>query len=494
MSQTKVLVVGLDGATLDLIEPWVRAGLLPAFARWLKTGLSGRLRTVPNMDTAPAWSTLATGLNPANHGLFHEMDWSPDHTTLQPAQASRRLGKSFWRIASEGGRQVAVINFPFTYPVDLDQGIMVAGYGAPDKAAPGFCHPPDYLADFQGTAGEYYLDSQIQMAMKEGRLEDAITHSLRVAERHTDALLYALQQQTVHLAVIAYNLPDELQHFFWQQMKTNQGPQSQAVLQGYRCLEQQIDRILTAMGSDTTFLIVSDHGFGPICATPEYLAAWLSDQGFLRFCSPADQPWRQRWIKSMYGWLRGYLSEPLKASLRRWLPALRNRVEADVRFSGIDWSQTVAYVGPSACEVWINTRGREVAGIVTPGPHYEQTCQTIIEALQHWCNGEGIPRLRAIHRREDCYYGRFFQRSPDITLEWNPAIVPPASTLPGNFSGFDADHQPEGVFLAVGPAVKTPQLVQDARLEDIAPTVLHWLGVDRPEPMDGKIIEGLGRS
>ncbi len=67
---TKLLVIGLDGATLDLIQPWVKAGKLPTFARLLNNGTHGRLRTAPNTDTAPAWTMFATGLNPATHGLF----------------------------------------------------------------------------------------------------------------------------------------------------------------------------------------------------------------------------------------------------------------------------------------------------------------------------------------------------------------------------------------------------------------------------------------
>jgi predicted AlkP superfamily phosphohydrolase/phosphomutase len=68
----KVLVIGLDGATFDLIQPWVDEGALPNLGRIMKQGAWGRLRsTIPPM-TGPAWTTFGTGTNPGKHGIF---DW-----------------------------------------------------------------------------------------------------------------------------------------------------------------------------------------------------------------------------------------------------------------------------------------------------------------------------------------------------------------------------------------------------------------------------------
>ena len=42
----RLLIIGLDGATLDLIEPWARAGHLPAMADLMARGSYSRLRSV----------------------------------------------------------------------------------------------------------------------------------------------------------------------------------------------------------------------------------------------------------------------------------------------------------------------------------------------------------------------------------------------------------------------------------------------------------------
>lgn len=492
MSHSKLLIIGLDGATFDLIEPWATAGVLPTFAKLLSAGAHGQLRSVPNTDTAPAWATFATGLNPANHGLFHERGWSADRRTLRPIRGADRQGRAFWRIASDAGQRVCIINVPFTYPAEPVNGVLLAGIDAPGVDAPSFCYPPDFIRN----VGDYRTESRIQAAIKEDRPEDGLADAYAVAERRTEVLIYAMSQGDWDLAVIVYSVPDVMQHFFWYQMVTDTGAQRHAIRDGYIFIEQQIERLMAHASDDTNLLIMSDHGFGPICATPEHLAGWLTQQGFTHTLDPAQRPWRRRLISSAYGWLRSRLSESQKAAMRHRLPGLRNRVESDVRFAGIDWSTTTAYAGPSPYEVWINCQGREPQGIVAPGADYERVREDLMAALLDWRDPEtGSRRVRAVHRREEAYHGQYLDLAPDVTIEWNPEAAPLADTLEGNVSRFDADHQPEGILLAVGPGIQAGVEIHGATLADLAPTILHLLGVPSPEPMDGRILtELLGSS
>jgi len=57
------------------------------------------------------------------------------------------------------------------------------------------------------------------------------------------------------------------------------------------------------------------------------------------------------------------------------------------------------------------------------------------------------------------------------------------STLFGN-------HVMDGILCAHGKGIQ-PGAYQDAILYDIAPTVLHLLGLPVPDDMDGKVIEGI---
>ncbi|MCI0398272.1 MAG: alkaline phosphatase family protein [Chloroflexi bacterium] len=486
----KLLVVGLDGATLDLLLPWARAGLLPTFDRFLRQGCHGRLRSAPNTDTAPAWATFATGLNPANHGLFNELGWSADRRTLQPVRGADRQGLAFWKIASDAGRRVLVINVPFTYPAEPVNGVLVTGIDAPGEGAPSFCYPADFLTMLPAGGRPYRIDSRIQAAIKENQPDKGLADACAVAEKRTDTMLYAMSQGAWNLAVIVYSIPDVMQHFFWQQMARNSGPQRLAIQEGYRFIDGQIGRLLAQAGPDSNVLILSDHGFGPICATAAHLSAWLVEQGFTRLLDPARRPWRQRLISQVYGWLRRRLGERQKEALRRRLPGLRNRVESDARFANIDWTATTAFAGPSSWEVWVNRQGREPQGVVGPAG-YGQLCQAVRQALLAWHDPAGRPRVQAVHLAHEVYHGRFLALAPDLTIEWDPVAAPPADMLEGNSSQFDGDHQPEGLLLAAGPAIRAGGEIEGAALVDVAPTILRLLGLEAPGMLDGRVLERL---
>lgn len=483
---SKLLVVGLDGATFDLLQPLVEEGLLPTFAHLLAHGSHGRVRSVPNTDTAPAWATFATGLNPANHGLFGELAWSEDRRTLRPVSGADRHGLAFWQIASQADRKVLVINVPFTYPAEPVNGILIAGIDAPGETDPQFCYPPDLRRVLDG----YLIDSHIQAAIKENRPQDGLADAYNVERKRTELLCQLMaEQKDWDLAVIVYSVPDVMQHFFWQPMCSQTGPQKEAIREGYQFADEQVRCLLAAAGDDVNILIMSDHGFGPICATPELLSAWLAKQGFMQLLPSRQKSLRQRLIGQAYGVLRQRLSETQKATLRRQLPGLRTRVESDVRFANVDWEHSRAYVGASYWEVWINQMGREPLGIVPLGEVYAQVCAGIKQALLDWEDEQtGQKRIRAVYQANEVYHGRFQHLAPDLTIEWNPNAAPSADTLPGNVSQFDGDHQPEGILIMAGPDVESKKTVSKTTLADLAPTILYLLGLPIPDGLDGRVV------
>ena len=74
----KVLIIGLDGATWRVLEPWARAGRLPHLAALMARGTWGTLRSTVPALTLPAWSSLTTGRNPGAHGVFAFRRLAPD--------------------------------------------------------------------------------------------------------------------------------------------------------------------------------------------------------------------------------------------------------------------------------------------------------------------------------------------------------------------------------------------------------------------------------
>ena len=68
---TKLAIIGIDGATFDIIQPMIAEGELPNIARILNEGAFGDLESEKPPMTPPAWTSMFTGLNPGKHGVFH---------------------------------------------------------------------------------------------------------------------------------------------------------------------------------------------------------------------------------------------------------------------------------------------------------------------------------------------------------------------------------------------------------------------------------------
>src|SRR5882757_372891 len=116
MKSPKLLIVGLDSATLDLIRPWAAAGLLPNLARLTKEGVSGTLQSAIPPLTPPAWTSFMTGKNPGKHGVFYFLEPQPGSYAMRYVNAGSRRTRTVFRILSDAGFTVGSMNIPFTYP------------------------------------------------------------------------------------------------------------------------------------------------------------------------------------------------------------------------------------------------------------------------------------------------------------------------------------------------------------------------------------------
>jgi hypothetical protein len=71
-ARPRLLVVGLEGATLDAVLPLAEDGRLPFFATVLRDGASGRLEAFTPYRRSALWTSLATGKHPHRHGIVGE--------------------------------------------------------------------------------------------------------------------------------------------------------------------------------------------------------------------------------------------------------------------------------------------------------------------------------------------------------------------------------------------------------------------------------------
>jgi predicted AlkP superfamily phosphohydrolase/phosphomutase len=164
----------------------------------------------------------------------------------------------------------------------------------------------------------------------------------------------------------------------------------------------------------------------------------------------------------------------------------------------IDWSKTVAYAQGNFGQIFLNIKGRQPNGCVDPAdaPALIEKIKERLMLLKHPETGE--PLVEKVYGREDLYNGPLIEMGPDLTVvlkDWNYRTIglhefTTHKTISPAF-GPTGDHRLEGMIVGVGPAFEVGASPDGACLLDIAPTILHLLGVPVPDDMDGRVLTEL---
>ncbi len=144
--KNKLLVIGIDGGTLDIVLPMVADGKLPNLQRLIQKGAYGTLRSTVPPVTAPAWSSFITGTNPGRHGIFYffkrEKDKHGGRSRNVLANLNHIRGIPFWKVLNTHGKKVGLLNIPLTYPPQKVNGFMVSGMLVP-RGSTDYTFPPE---------------------------------------------------------------------------------------------------------------------------------------------------------------------------------------------------------------------------------------------------------------------------------------------------------------------------------------------------------------
>jgi predicted AlkP superfamily phosphohydrolase/phosphomutase len=250
-----------------------------------------------------------------------------------------------------------------------------------------------------------------------------------------------------------------------------------------------LGRLLSHLPADTDILVISDHG-GMARPTRAFNTnAWLASEGWLIPRSDIASPLRAAAQRSVE-WAKQRL--PVAEWVKRTLPSHAKRAIGTWRSGtgNILWEGTVAYrvkLSHPVEGIHLNVRGRQPLGVV-PYRHYERVRAEIIAQL--WQRAEVV----SVQRREEVYHGPFADRAPDILFRLRSDVdsgaglaeintVVPTSWLQ-TISGY---HTLGGILVATGPSFRSGAPTSSS-LVDIAPTVLHTLGLAVPSGMDGRVL------
>ncbi|MCO5185736.1 MAG: alkaline phosphatase family protein [Anaerolineae bacterium] len=505
----KVLVIGLDGATFDLIKPWVAQGHLPTIGRIMAEGAHGELgSTVPPM-TAPAWSSFATGVNPGKHRLYDWVAREPGSYEFTPVTALDGTAPTLYQLLGDLDRRVCAFNIPMTYPPVPVNGVMISGMPTPSTDVE-FTYPRTLYQDILDNVGDYILYPDPGQAYSDAGIDAFLERLYRCTDLRVQTLNYLRSREAWDFAMLVFNGTDTISHALWKFMDAGHPlhdpakaeKYGNAIRDYYQYVDGYLAQIVADLDDDTTLIIMSDHGFGPFHKFI-HVNNWLIENGFMAI----NRSLKSRLKKASFSlgfspmniyniMMRFGMGKAKKEVVRGKGQNLLKTLF--LSFDDIDWSHTQAYSLGNVGQICLNVIGREPHGCVQPGAEYEQVREQIMAHLAQLRDPEtGELVVERIYKREEIYSGPQLELAPDIVfiptrLEYfgfgeyefgSHKIIEPMKR------GISGTHRMNGVFMAYGNHITPGVAVDGATLVDLAPTILHLMSAPVPEQMDGRILD-----
>lgn len=521
---SKVVVIGLDGGTFDIIKPLIGQGKLPNIAKIMTDGVYGPLTsTIPPM-TSCAWPSFMTGKNPGKHGVFEFVGGAIQSGEAKLVNATSIKSKTLWEILGDFDRRSIVVNVPVTYPPQHLNGVLVSGMLTPRGRQ--FAYPQYVTEEILGKFGKYEFNADLVPRTRHlgsnRSYQKYLEQVLGMEERTLEVVLYLMERCDYDFLMVCFRAPDIVSHTFWDTSNTTKfGKLENAVAAAYETVDELIGRLVGRLDQDTTLIIMSDHGFGSV----EYrfhINEWLRRLKLLEFKRSARGSRQYHTLEDMLLetdrsdiWSRstmrrllfasGFTKRRLKhwidrfgleRSLRHFLPYKRiGRMFRDYSLM-IDWNSTKAYFSSLDSQgIRINLKGREPNGVVEPGKEYEELRQYLKNALLRIRNPYTNEKVvEKAFFREEIYKGPYVDEAPDIVIQtydyrtmcrYNNTDVESVFEKIRDGQGW---HKLMGIFAARGHPVKTSGGIDNAEIIDIAPTVLHLMGLPVPKDMDGRVL------
>ncbi len=464
----KVLIIGLDGATFDIIDPMIAAGKLPNLARLMQEGARAELISIDPTISPAVWTEMATGKVRAKNGIIN----------FRSIQASLQA-KRFFDIAHDAGKTIGMMDWLVSWPPLIPDG--EHSFWVPDHTARGPEAVPRKLSFLQALVGATRNDRATTLGDRVTWGIDAVLSGLRLStlanaaqnvlhigvtgmdeqdktpllqgvalQLYRDLFLALRAEYRPDLSSVTFYGTDSLSHKYWKYFKPDQfqgvdpgevAKYGSVLPDYYEAADAAVGEILASIDDNTTVLVVSDHGSQAIEGAQELRFPRLKGDELAKFLGVDDRV-------DVTGIGNELIFTP-KVGTAADMPALQRVKEqfAGARIDGFDEEPFV---------VDLIDREGEAGDYV------------------------GVAFNLAVHLTGDDAFDKTLRFPDGRTVKLADYV---AKDFP-----ISGGHHTRGIVIAKGPGVAPGTRFDDASLLDVAPTVLWLLGLPIGEDMDGKVL------
>jgi predicted AlkP superfamily phosphohydrolase/phosphomutase len=462
----KVIVIGLDGATWELLKPWVDAEKLPTIKRLMDKGAWGVLKSTTPPVTFPAWECMFTGQNPGKLGVFDFVRVDVKQRRFKTNTTNSFKGEPLWNILNHYGYKTCVVGIP-TSKIQPIYGVMVGG----PFSFRTLTYPEEYKKVLDNLKYELYPNKLTKLFIETSESKPPLEFLKEVIQSRFKLAEYLINTEEPDFLAFVIFFIDNIQHFFW----------GESILyQAWKIIDEELGKFVSKYNS--IFFIVSDHGFNKMLKT-FYLSKFLRDKGLLVYKDKIKLKIAKKInlnsivkigkILKLDNILTKVIPRDKMLTLFSIFPDKHGRLGAEGLEDLIDWEKSRCI--PLSTGIYLNCPKEN-----------EWTLKNILKKELT----DLTDLIEDVYYKDEIYSGPYLDYAPDIIIKPKKGIrllespfVDTAVSI-NSWKGWKGNHAFEGIVLVSGTNIKKTK--RDMSILDITPTILHIYGISTSSVMDGK--------
>ncbi|MFA6475384.1 MAG: alkaline phosphatase family protein [Patescibacteria group bacterium] len=489
-------VIGLDGATFELLDPLMQQGYMPTLHHLCTQGVRAPLRSTMPPYTAPAWTTFATGVNPGKHGCYDFLLPTNDLEQFDLCNSTHIRTKTIYEILHDQGKRSILINLPNSYPPKLTTPTITDMLTIGDN-----CVFPASLKDKYPSLKKYRLSPNEALNVK-GKYAEYVDDIIALESDHMVAVKQLWQNEPWDLFYYLFSSTDWISHALYNKLLDGTFPKGYEL---FKYIDEQLAWFKNNLPADTDLYVLSDHGF-KVYQHTFYFNKWLEQEGYLTTKSAPAESFHQNISKQDDQRSRIQTSKPYTFSISggmmrqlskiklieraaRWFyhkiakPFLPIKFNLDVT---IDFEKTQVCFpkGRTMTAIYINDGRKYKQGKTMTDTEYLKLRTDIKEKLETLRGPDGNLVTPKVYTKEDIYGADTPERCPDLFYEFGDYwFVGQFHSSELFIDEVSSKHGQIGMFVAYGDAI-APHILPEQSIASIMPTLLYNMGVSLPNNLD----------
>jgi predicted AlkP superfamily phosphohydrolase/phosphomutase len=488
-----LVLLHVDAVNPALLETLCEEGRLPVFQDLRQRGTWHTLETPATHFPAASYFSMHSGHSVGDHGLHFSFQWSASEQRLRYRRHFGTPMPVYEQLAAAGRKTLLIDPYELGPPARLE-GRALSGWQYENiLSLERWAVPDGWQRPYERRLGRAPFMQEV-FGKRGARSLFSMRGTLLAAPgRVADLTLEVLREEQFDFVCVSFLAIHQAGHVFWDVSHLDVDDAQRRELEGtlpliYEETDRAIGRVLESLPEDADLLVVSPLGMGPNTSRVDLLGEMLervlrprADGGGDAGQEAGDRIWR----------LRAAVPTTVRSAVARGLGArLARELTARLSTSGIDWSDTRAFLLPSDenGQIRLNLRGRERDGVVDPS-EADSLMEEIAGGLTTFYDFDGGPTIKAVDRARDLFPGRRAELLPDLVVRWSDTLATGTEGVrserygevlrrTSGGTGRNGAHTADAFALIVPGALRSRTPQRPPRVTDVAETIRAVFGVD----------------